>query len=279
MQYRDFGRTGLNVSIIGFGGIVATGMPQTDVNRAVARAIDRGVNYFDFAPAYGDCEERLGPALVGKRDKVVLACKTGKKDKQGALAELHRSLDRFRTDHFDIYQFHGVGSIDDLDMIMGPNGSMDTMLEAKEKGLIRNIGITLHSQEVALEAFQRFDFDTVLFPINFICWFNGNFGPSVLEEAAKRNMGRAAIKAMAWTKWADGEERKWNKCWYRPTDDPELVRLSVRFTLSQDVHVTIPPGHLELFEMALDATDGFKPLDPDEAERLRQIASNVQSIF
>jgi aryl-alcohol dehydrogenase-like predicted oxidoreductase len=279
MDYRRFGRTGLDVSVIGFGGIIAEGLTQEEANQAVARAMDRGVNYFDFSPVYGDCEERLGPALHGKRDKVILACKTAKKDREGAMADLHRSLDRLRTGHFDIYQFHGVASIDALDALTGPGGAMEAMIEARDKGLIRYIGITVHHQDVALEALRRFDFDTVLFPINFAYWFKRGAGPELLEEAAKRNMGRAAMKPTALSLLPEGSERKWKKCWYEPIDDPEIARLSVRFTLSQDVHVAIPSGYPEFLEIAMDAAEDYKPLSEAELERLRKVASGLTPIF
>ena len=258
---------------------MASGMPQEDVNSTVARAIDRGVNYFDCAPSYGDCEERLGPALAGKRDKVVLACKTGERNGEKALEQLHRSLKRLQTDHFDIYQLHGVPNMDELNTALAPGGAVEALLDAKAKGLIKHIGITLHSQELALEAFNRFDFDTVLFPINFTYWYKGNTGSQMLEEAAKRGVGRIAIKSTALGAWPEGVERKWHKCWYQPIDDPDLAKLAVRFTLSQDVNVVLPSGHSELFEMAMEVADNFQPIQPQEEERLRNLASGLTPIF
>ncbi|MEN6584336.1 MAG: aldo/keto reductase [Armatimonadota bacterium] len=279
MEYRRFGKTGLDVSIIGFGGIVVMSATQEDANRAVAMAIDRGVNYFDVAPGYGDAEERLGPALDGLRDGVVLACKTAERTSEAAEESLHRSLKRLRTDHFDIFQFHGVPDCATLDVIFGADGAMKTFIKAREEGLIRNIGITTHTPEVALDAMSRFDFDSILFPINFSYWYNKGVGLQVLEEAARKGMGRAAMKSMALQPWPEHEEHKWNKCWYMPNDDPELAALALRFTLSQDINVAMPPGHVELFEMALDVAEKFKPIEQDEIERLKQAAVGLEPIF
>ena len=279
MEYRELGKTGYRVSIIGLGGIVASRMSQEDANSVVARAIDRGVNYVDCAPSYGNCEERLGPALAGKRDKVVLACKTGERNGEKAMEELHRSLKRLQTDYFDIYQLHCVPNMEELNTSLAPGGVVEALIDAKAKGLIKHIGITLHSQEVALEAYRRFDFDTVLCPINFTYWYKGNAGQQMLEEAAKKGMGRIAIKSMARGAWPDGVERKWNKCWYQPIDDPELAKLAVRFTLSQDVNVVLPSGHAELFEMVLEVADNFQPIQPDEEKYLRNLASGLTPIF
>ena len=279
MEYRNFGKTGLQTSIVGFGGIVAMNMAQSDANRTVAHALDMGVNYFDFAPGYGDDEERLGPALHGRRDDVILACKTGQRLKESATQELHRSLDRLETDHFDVYQLHGVPDLDALDQIFSSGGAIETLIEAKEKGLTQFVGITCHHPEVALEAFNRYKFDTILFPINFVYWMKDSAGPQVLESAASKGMGRVGMKGMALRRWDDNEDHKWGKCWYKPNDDPALAELAFRFTLSQDINVFLPPGHKELFEMALEFGERFKPLEPDELEFLKQTAEGMDSIF
>ncbi|MHB0999653.1 MAG: aldo/keto reductase [Armatimonadota bacterium] len=269
----------MKISIVGFGGIVAMNMPQADTDKAVAKAIDKGVNYFDFAPSYGDDEERLGPALKGRRDDVFLACKTGQRMKEGASQELHRSLQRLQTDHFDVYQLHGVPDINALDQIFGNGGAMETLIDAKEKGLTRFLGITCHHPEVAIEAFNRYNFDTVLFPVNFIYWYKDGAGPQVIDAASAKGIGRVAMKGMALKRWDENADRKWGKCWYQPNDDPTFAELAFRFTLSQNVSTFLPPGHLELFEMAVGFADRFKPLQPDEEEFLKHISSTPQSIF
>lgn len=279
MEYRNLGKTVLKSSIVGFGGIVAMNVEQSVVNSAVARAIEKGVNYFDFAPSYGDDEERLGPALKGYRDDVILACKTGQRLRKEAKEELYRSLDRLQTDHFDIYQFHGVPDIAALDQIFSENGAMSTFIEGKETGLIKFIGITCHDPNVAIEAFNRYDFDTVLFPINFVYWMKDGAGSQVIEAAAAKGIGRIAMKGMALKKWEEGVEHKWNKCWYQPNDDPKLAELAFRFTLSQDVSTFIPPGHLELFEMALEFSERYKPITEDELKYLERECSLIDSIF
>jgi aryl-alcohol dehydrogenase-like predicted oxidoreductase len=119
MQRRQLGKTGLEVSIITFGGIVVMNVEQTDANNVVAEAVDRGINYFDVAPSYGDAEVKLGPALEPFRQNVSLACKTGKRDKEGAAAELRQSLKNLRTDHFDVYQLHGLSKREELVFFQG----------------------------------------------------------------------------------------------------------------------------------------------------------------
>src|SRR5687768_4527553 len=117
MQYRELGNTGATLSVIGFGGIVVTDVPQSEANQRVASAIERGVTYFDVAPSYGDAEERLGPALEPHREGVFLACKTGERDAAGVRRELEQSLRRLRTDHVDLYQLHAVTTLEDVERV------------------------------------------------------------------------------------------------------------------------------------------------------------------
>src|SRR5438105_6993856 len=124
MQYRTLGRTGAQLSVIGFGGIVVNGLEQDEANRVVAGVVERGVTYFDVAPSYGngESEEKLGPALEPFRKDTFLACKTGMRDAKGAQEELDRSLRRLRTDHFDLYQLHGVTELEDVERVFAPGG-------------------------------------------------------------------------------------------------------------------------------------------------------------
>jgi predicted aldo/keto reductase-like oxidoreductase len=268
-EYRD----GIELSILGFGGIVVCGMEQGGADEEVARAIGRGVNYFDVAPSYfdGEAEIKLGNALKGKREGIFLACKTERRDATGAKAELERSLERAHTDHFDLYQFHAVTSLDEVDRITSPGGAGETFLRAREEGKVRYLGASCHTVEAALALMERFPLDSILFPTNYVCFANGNFGPQVIEEARKRGIARLALKALAYTPWAEGAEKAYPKCWYRPIDDREMVREALYFTLSQPITAAIPPGDERIFRMALDLAADFKPLD--EAAKASVLAS------
>lgn len=279
MQRRRLGKTELEVSIIAFGGIVVTDTPPEEAARAVAEAVERGVNYFDVAPSYGNAEERLGPALEAYRDGVYLACKTGKRDRAGAAAELRQSLANLRTDHFDVYQLHALTHMNELEQALGPDGALEALVQAREAGLIRHIGFSAHSVEVALEAMRRFDFDTVLFPINCVLYQEANFGPQVLQAAAQKDMGCLALKAMARTNWAEGAARTAPKCWYEPMTDPHQAALALRWTLSEPVAIAVPPGDANLFRIALDTAENFQPLSDQERAELGQLAQGLKPIF
>jgi aryl-alcohol dehydrogenase-like predicted oxidoreductase len=284
MQYRTLGRTGAQLSVIGFGGIVVNGGSQEEANRLVSSAFDRGVTYFDVAPSYGngESEEKLGPALEPYRSRVFLACKTNKRDAASAQAELEQSLRRLRTDHLDLYQLHAMTELADVDRVFAPGGAMEVLLRARDEGKTRFLGFSAHSAEAAVALLERFPFDSVLFPFNFATYLEGNFGPQVVAAAQKAGAGLLALKGMARTKWPEGmarEERPWQKAWYEPIADRSLAELALRFTLSLPITAAVPPGHKELWEIAYEVASEPRPLSSDEERRLREIAAGTEPLF
>ncbi len=279
MEKRRYGRTNVKLSVIGFGGIIVMNESQEAANRIVAEAIERGINYFDVAPSYGDAEERLGPALEPYRDSVFLACKTLKRTKKEALEELHQSLKRLRTDHFDLYQLHAVSTLDDVNQIFSEGGAIEAFLEAREQGLIKYIGFSAHSEEAALALLDRFDFDSILFPINWVCWFQGGFGPRVVEKAKEKNVAILAIKTLAKRKLKEGEKRKRPKCWYTPVESFDEALMAVRFTLSLPVTAAVSPGYADLLWWMCDAAEMFKPLSEEEMKSIAEKSAGLELIF
>lgn len=267
MQKRTLGKTGEELSVIGFGGIVVTDTTSEDAARYVAEAIDRGINYFDVAPLYGNAEEMLGPALKPYRDDVFLACKTHMRDAVKAEAALENSLKTLQTDHFDLYQMHGIPNMEEAQQSMAPGGAFETVIKAREQGLVKHLGFSAHSEEAALWLMDQFDFDSVLFPVSRPSWETGGFGPKVLKRAVEKEMGILALKALAKRPVEEGEEKKWPKCWYVPLDTLEEARSALAFTLSQPVTAAVAPGHIELLRLACDALDalGDPPWDTHAA--------------
>jgi len=279
---RSLGKTGENLSIIGFGGIVVMNADQSVADSTVARAVDCGVNYFDVAPSYGNAEEKLGPALEPYRKGVFLACKTGKRDKAGAAEELENSLKHMRTDHFDLYQLHAMTKMSEIDQVFGPNGAMETFVAARKAGKVRFIGFSAHSAETAVALMDRFEFDTVLFPMNYVLFSQAQFGPQVLEHARKKGMGILALKAMAKTVWPSEMKeaiRPQPKCWYQPAPLPDEAALALRWTLSQPITAALPPGDEKYFEHALGVAQWYEPISPEEEQTLMASAQGVQPIF
>ena len=277
---RALGRTGEELSIIGFGGIVVMNEETGAAANIVAEAVDRGINYFDVAPSYGNAQERLGPALAPYRNKCFLACKTGGRMKDDSRAELEESLRQLKTDHLDLYQFHALTRMTDLDKVLGPGGAMETMEAAKKEGKIRFIGFSVHSAETALAAMESYNFDTILFPLNWVLFTRAGFGPQILERARQKKMGILALKGMAKTVWAEGQKNHPQpKCWYQPAAFPGEASLGLRWTLGHPVTAAIPPGDERYFRLAMDVAQNFKPLDAAEEEALLSGGAGVEPIF
>ncbi len=279
LERRSLGRTGVKLSVIGFGGIVVSGATPDEATARVREAIERGVNYFDVAPTYGDAEVKLGPALEPYRKDVFLACKTTQRRRAEANAELERSLERLRTDHLDLYQLHAVTKMEEVETICGPGGALEAFLAARQAGKVRFLGFSAHSVDAALALMDRFPFDTILFPFNYRAWQAGNFGPQVLERARKKKMGILALKALADKPWPKEGPHPYPKCWYEPLSDPEDARLALRFTLSHPITAAIPPGDEHLFSMALGLAQNLKPLSRREAQALKIRALAGEPIF
>jgi len=279
VERRELGATGEKLSVVGFGGIVVRKETAQDAGRYVAEAIDRGVNYFDVAPTYGDAEERLGPALKSRRGKVFLACKTTERTKAGASKDLANSLRCLETDHFDLYQLHGVVSMDEVKSILAPGGALETLVEAREKGLVRFLGFSAHSEEAACALLDAFPFDSVMFPINYVTWLQGNVGPRVMEAARRKGAGVIALKALAQRRLEKGEDRVWPKCWYKPVETAEEASLALRFTLSKPVTAALSPSHMELLRWQMDAAAKLSPLTAAEETYLKERAARLQPVF
>ena len=279
LMKRAYGKSGVQLSIIGFPGLMLSRLDQDASNRIVAEAFERGVCYFDVAPAYGNAEIKMGPALEPYRKKVILACKTKARTREGLEAELKRSLERLKTDYFDIYQMHHlVGVEKDVDVASRKGGAFEALAAAKKEGRIRAVGFSAHTIEAAMATLDRFEFDSVLFPFNFASFLKAGFGPQVMAKAIERGISRLAIKPGVRSKWTSREVQdkspfKW--MWYRPIEDRETAALSYRFTLSQPITAAMPPHDPTLFRMGLDIGMQFKPLTPEEEQKVKEIAQAV----
>ena len=194
MNYQILGKTGLRVSEFGFGGIPIMRLDEKEAIRVIQHAFDCGITFFDTANMYNDSEEKMGKALAGIRDKVIIATKTGRRDAAGALEHLELSLRNLQTDYIDLYQFHQVSQEKDWQAISSPGGAMETVLKAKEQGRVRHIGITSHSLPMAIQFVQSGLFETIQFPYNFI---EEAAEKELFAEARRRNVGIIVMKPFA----------------------------------------------------------------------------------
>jgi aryl-alcohol dehydrogenase-like predicted oxidoreductase len=282
MPRRTLGRTGEKLSVVGFPGLALFHCDQEKGTAALHNAFERGVNYFDVAPNYGngDAEIKMGVGLKGiERSKYFLACKTHKRDKEGAQMELDRSLQRLKTDHFDLYQLHHLVRPAEVKEAFSDEGAMDVVLKAREQGKIKYIGFSAHTTKGAMEAMKAFKFDTVMFPINFVEFYNRNFGKEILALANEQGAGVIAIKPLSWGLFPKGtpKNRDW---WYSSVEEQAQVELAMRFTLSQrGVVAGIPTSFVELLDKAIEAAKAYKPLDAADEAQLQQMAANRDSLF
>jgi aryl-alcohol dehydrogenase-like predicted oxidoreductase len=275
------GKTGEHLSIIGFGGIVVMNEDPSAAANIVAEAVDRGINYFDVAPSYGNAQERLGAALKPYRDKSFLACKTDGRLKDDSRTDLENSLRLLQTDHLDLYQFHALTKMTDLDKVLGPGGAIETFEAAKNEGKIRYIGFSVHSVETALAALDRYDFDTVLFPLNWVLVSQANFGLQILKRAQASQMGILCLKSMAKTVWPADQRRNHPepKCWYQPAAFPDEASLGLRWTLGHPITAALPPGDVRYFRLAMDVAENYQPLEPHEEQALLSVGKGVEPFF
>jgi len=265
---RRLGRVGAKVSVVTLGGCGVGRLPQEEADRYIKAAFDAGVNMLDLAPTYGDCELRLAPWMKTHRGRVFLAEKTTERTREGASAELHRSLKRLGVKSFDLYQMHSLKTVEEVNQAMGPGGAIEAFREAQETGLVKYLGITGHQDMRAnLEALKRFDFDTVLLPVSLcsaVAWHPDNDFRPVLRYAAERDLGVTAIKAICRGRWK-GEHRYGT--WYEPSDTQRDVSLGVRYALSQEAVTTysLPCDH-RLWGIVLRAGEEYAPMGLEEQE-------------
>lgn len=269
MEYRPLGRTGFKVSIIAIGGCGPGIAPNADEGlKAFENALDKGINIVDIAPSYGEAETRLGKLIGRKRDELVITEKTLERTEEGAWRELRQTLSRFEIKSLDVYQFHAVSTLEELEKIFGEKGAMKAFLEAREQGLIKYIGITAHSDmRIVVKALEKFDFDTVLIPVNVgsaIAPAPENDFKPILKMARDRDIGVIAIKAIAKRRWIG--ERKY-QTWYEPFEEQEDIDRAVWFALSQDPVSTYSMAcDIRLWPKIISAGERFKELTEEEQE-------------
>ncbi|HTX90823.1 MAG TPA: aldo/keto reductase [Anaerolineales bacterium] len=283
MQTRPFGRTGHASTVAIFGAAAFWEIDQPHADRVMELVIRHGVNHIDVAPSYGQAEERLGPWLKRERDRFFVGCKTMERTKEGAAAELQRSLARLQTDHFDLYQIHAITTMEELDAVTAPGGALEALRDAREAGLTRFVGITGHgvdSPAIFLEALERFDFDSILFPLNFVQFANPVFrkdAEALLRKCRAGNVATMIIKSITKGPW--GEHPKTHSTWYEPFMDAESIQPAVDFVLSQDVCGLCTAGDTTVLPLVLDACEHFQPMDAQAREQLVASADRFQPLF
>jgi len=286
MEKRRLGKTGHQSTVMIFGGAALWDEDPEAAIAAFDLARRHGVNHFDVAPQYGKAEELVGPWLADHRNEVFLSCKTLERTADGAWAELHRSLEKLHTDHIDLYQSHAVGSFEELDAITEPGGALEAFVRARDEGIVDYLGITGHGYEAAAvhaEALRRFDFATVMTPLNYVQWADPDWRSSfedLLELVEDRDVGLMIIKSVCRGPWHEPEGHRPYNTWYRPFAEQDRITEAVRFVLSfPQVTGFAQPGDLRLLPLALEAAENFTPLTDAERDALVSRAGEYERLF
>jgi len=283
MEKRRLGRTGQLSTVVAFGTAGIGRVGQDVADRAIQTVLDSGVNHIDVAPRYGEAELRLKPWMAGIRDRIFLGCKTTQRTRDAAKADLDRSLERLGTDRLDLYQLHAVCKPHELDECTAKNGALEALIEAREQGIVRWLGITGHSHDAPsthLEALRRFDFDTVMFPLSFVLWANPEYrrdAQALLEGCREKDVGVHIIKTLAKDPW--GERDKTHTTWYEPFTDPAIIDQAVAFNLMRPVTTLCSTGDVTILPRFLSAAERYRPLTPEGQDVLLATAGQYHSPF
>lgn len=283
MENRRFGRTNHFSTVAIFGGAAFWEIEQDEADRVMELVMASGVNHIDVAPSYGQAETRIGRWMKTERERFFLGCKTMERTRQGAWRELHESLERLQTDHFDLYQCHAVTSMDELDSLFVKGGAMEALLEARTQGLTQHLGITGHGADtpaIFLEALRRFNFDSVLFPLNYVQMGIPTFrehARELIRVCREKDAGTMIIKSITKGPW--GDKKQTATTWYEPFDRMEEVQEAVNYVLSQDVTGICTAGDIRILPLVLKACDNFTRLNEAEQNKLLEHGTRLEPLF
>ena len=278
---RRLGRTEHHSSVAILGTAAYARSNPDEVAESFHAALAAGINHIDIAPGYGQAEMLVGPHIPAVRDRIFLGEKSGATSASHLRHHLERTLSRLGTDHLDLYQAHGVTSIDDLN---ARTEAFEEILRARDEGVVRFVGITGHDFGTAaaqLEAVRRYDLDTVMLPVYAGALANPQYASdlaALLDEAARRDLGVQAIKVGAHQPW--GDRTPTHASWYEPFADEARLTRGVRFTLSTPgVHVFATTGDLRLIPTLVEAARRYTPMSADERSALLEEAAGWPTIF
>jgi aryl-alcohol dehydrogenase-like predicted oxidoreductase len=279
----SFGRTGHESTRVIFGGAALSRVSQDVADRALETLLDHGINHIDVAPSYGDAELRIAPWLKAHPNQFFVATKTDARAAAEGREELHRSLDRLGVDHLDLWQLHNLSDPIRWDRALSPGGVIDAAIEAREQGLVRAIGVTGHGTQVAAthrRSLQRFDFDSVLLPYNYLTlripYYAENFD-ALQRTCQERNTAVQTIKSIAYRPWM-GRDRV-NSTWYQPLSESDDIERAVHWALGRPGIFVLSVGDVGLLPHVLDAAERFETVTQDEEMRAMIQRLEMEPIF
>lgn len=281
---QKFGRTGHQSTRVIFGTWALNKATQAEADSALALLQEYGVNHIDTAPMYGNAEKVIGPWLAKHRNDFFVATKTRRRSRQGALDNLKRSLERLRVDYIDLWQMHGLTNPAGWEKVMGPEGTLEAFIEARDEGLVRFLGVTGHGTKVPAmhkRSLERFDFDTVLLPYNYLLMQNPRYAADFNELVGlchKRNVAVQTIKSIARRPWGS-RPKTYNTYFYEPLETQDAIDKSVHWSLGFPDSFLITAGDMQLLPKMLDAANRFEKRPSDIEMSAIADDFDIQPIF
>ena len=275
-----FGRSGHMSSRTIFGAASLSHVTQQDADQTLQILLQYGVNHIDVASSYGDAELRIAPWLAQHRSEFYVATKTDARTAQEAKEDLHRSLKRMNIDYVDLWQLHNLADPIEWDTALSPGGAIDAAIEAKKQGLIRAVGVTGHGLQIAAthrRSLERFDFDSVLLPYNYVTmqipYYAENFN-ALLSTCQQRNVAVQTIKSIAYKPWMGRKHTR--NVWYEPLDDKQDIDMTVHWVLKQPGVFLNTAGDIHLLPRVLEAADRFQAASSGSTdEQMRALVTRL----
>jgi aryl-alcohol dehydrogenase-like predicted oxidoreductase len=283
METRRFGRTGHMSTVAIFGAAAFSEVSQEEADKAMELIIEAGVNHIDIARSYGEAELRVGPWMPRSRGRFFLGSKTTQRTKEDAWKELQESLKRLQIEALDLYQIHAITTMEELDAVTMKGGALEAFVEARREGLTKFIGITGHgvnAPKIYLEALRRFDFDSVLFPLNFVQMGNPEYrkyAEELIAACQAKDVGVMIIKSVTKGPW--GEKQHTATTWYEPFDKIDEIQRGVNFALSYDVTGICSAGDTHVMPLVIQACQNFSRLNKDEKEEMIKSGEQYEPLF
>ncbi|HVM96313.1 MAG TPA: aldo/keto reductase [Candidatus Acidoferrales bacterium] len=283
IEKAPFGRTGHHSTRALFGAAALGAMKQEKADQVLDLLLEFGINHIDTAASYGDSELRVGPWMKQHRKEFFLATKTGDRTYAGARDSVQRSLDRLCVDQLDLIQLHNLVDEDEWRTAMGPGGALEALIEARERGWVRFIGVTGHGTRVAamhIRSLAHFACDSVLLPLNYTMLTLPQYAADferLMTICRENEVAVQTIKSIARRRWGDSTERRFS--WYEPLRDAEAIRRAVHFVLGRSGIFLNTSSDATLLRTTLEAASKDAPLPPDEAMQEDVSRFEIQRLF
>jgi aryl-alcohol dehydrogenase-like predicted oxidoreductase len=284
IERAPFGRTGHLSSRVVFGAAALAHVDQERADRLLPLLLEHGINHIDTAADYGDAELRLAPWLREHPDSFFVATKTAARDADGARASLERSLVRMGLEQVDLIQLHNLVDPEEWRAAHEPGGALEALVQARDEGLVRHIGVTGHGVSVArmhLQSLRQFDYDSVLVPYSFTMMELAGYRADVealLAVCAEREVAVQTIKAIAKGQWEPGAATTGRQSWYEPLTDEQGISRAVGYVLARPRLFLASPSALDQLPLVLAAAQDLAAPDP-EALREDVVRLGITPLF